>query len=273
MSFSAVIVTYNSQEIIEDCLISLRDAMTVYTGQTEIIIVDNSSSDDVFNLLQQLQTAFTFLLIQSENKGFGNGVNLGTKHAHGDYIVVLNPDVRVTRSFFVDLESTISDSPRAAIIGPKLLNRDGSVQLSCRRFPSLLSVLGNRIPFATRMSIVDLHVNRYLMNDFEHDSAKTVPFILGACMVIRKAVFDEIGGFDQSYFLYYEDVQLCKDVWSAGWEIWYTPKVMAVHDHARSSIRIFSKAFWHHVRSSMIFYRKNPLVLFTLPSDVDSMKM
>jgi N-acetylglucosaminyl-diphospho-decaprenol L-rhamnosyltransferase len=267
VKFSVIVVSYNSKSKIEMCLRSIRQAIDNYNDMVEIIVVDNGSSDGTYEMLEELKDRLIFMLFRNRNEGFGAGVNKGSTMSNGDIIVVLNPDVRVNSDFFSLLKDSFVENPDAGIVAPKLTNGDGSIQYSVRRYPSVFSVIGNRIPYLCKIRPIREHVQRYLMLDCAPAYPKFVQFALGACLAIRAEVFSKIGGFDRSYFLYYEDVQLCKDVWESGWKIVYCPQIQATHDHERSSLKIFSRAFYEHVRSALIFYCKNPGLAFSLPTD------
>ncbi|MCG2700665.1 glycosyltransferase family 2 protein [Candidatus Parcubacteria bacterium] len=231
MDISIIIVNYKSKEKTLACLNAIKEA-DLDGLLYEIIVVDNASEDDSGEVIKREYKEIKF--IQSEkNSGMGSGNNLGIKTAQAEFVLILNPDTIVKKDAIKILYNYIKNNKQAGIVGPKLLNSDGTLQYSCLRFPKFYTPILRRT-FLGRFA--DRHINGFLMKDFNHDTIREVDWIMGSCLIIRKNILDKIkGGFDNRFFMYFEDTDLCRRAWQAGFKVVYNPLASAVHDHARAS--------------------------------------
>lgn len=233
MELSIVIVNYRSQDKLINCLDSV--ARETAGQDREIIVVDNASGDD----LSRLPAKYSGLTVvnSSRNLGMGGGNNLGIKQARGEFMLVLNPDTVVQTGAIRIMLSYLKDNPTAGLVGPKLIYPDGSLQSSCSRFPSFF------MPVLRRTFLGDYFRkarNRFTMDDFDHDSIRPVDWLMGSCLMFRRQLALKDGRsfaplFDERYFMYFEDTDLCRQIWENGFRVIYDPEAVVVHDHQRQS--------------------------------------
>lgn len=232
MDVSIVIVNYRSRSKTVSCLRSIFSSDL--NGITyETIVVDNSEIDDIGTDLCQEFPDVRFLRSR-KNAGMGAGNNFGFRKATGNFFLVLNPDTLVRPDAIRILYQHLRDRDDIGIAGPKLLNPDGSIQYSCFRFPKAYTPILRRTflgRFATR------HLAQYLMADFDHATEQNVDWMLGSCLMIRASFFRSVGGFDERFFMYFEDTDLCRRAWRNGYRVVYLPHASVIHDHARGSAR------------------------------------
>lgn len=230
MDVSVILVNYRSREKTRQCLLSLRKAN--FSGILyEIIIVDNSEESDFDEAFQTNFPEATF--IRSEkNRGMGGGNNLGAQKAKGNFFLILNPDTTVRSDAVHILFDFMKDREDIGIAGPKLLNPDGTLQYSCLRFPKVWTPILRRT-FLGRLT--PDHLGRYLMTDFDHQNTSDVDWMLGSCLMIRADFYRRVGGFDERFFMYFEDIDLCRRAWREGLRVVYCPSAVVIHDHARGS--------------------------------------
>ena len=253
MKLAIVIIHYNTSADLDRCLVSLA----AYPPPVEhrVVVVDNASSDeglaDVYRRHPDGEWIFN-----SVNEGYARGCNRGLAAVEADYYLILNPDVVVQPGALDRLLDFADRHPRAGIVGPQLLNEDGSIQHSCRRFYTLKTLLMRRT-FLGRIFPRSETVRRHLMLDFDHKSVRPVDWILGGCMLARRSAIERTGPMDERFFLYFEDVDWCFRMWRAGYEVLYTPDARFVHRHRRSSAQgTFTRTFWSHLGSLISFYEK-----------------
>ena len=225
---SVVIVNWNTRELLAQAIDSLQAQLT--GRPLDIIVVDNGSSDGSQAMLRARYPALR-LLANAENRGFGPANNQGVAAARGDYVLLFNSDAWATDDFLAPLAAVLDAEPRAAIVGAQLRNPDGSFQASHTPFPTLrqefltLTGIGRRV--ARR--------NYPTRGPEEARGARPVDYVEGACLLLRKAAFDAVGGFDEAFFMYAEDVDLCYRLTRAGWQVWYQPQARVRHMSAGSS--------------------------------------
>ena len=250
------IVNYASWPLTMRCLESLRE--TGYEDY-EIVVVDNDTEPPP-TLPSDVR-----LLCTGENLGFGRGHNRGLGAVNGEIVIVLNPDTVVERAFFEKLDRFFREHPDAGVVGPRILDSEGEVQLSARREVSLISGLLGRTSFLTRL----FPKSSLVKNQFPavmDNKPQPVDWISGACMTLRQEAIPEDGVFDERFFMYFEDADLCRRVRDEDWRIYYAPQVEVVHQTGGSS-RSRPKAVWMLHKSAFLYHRKHgvhgPLNLYS----------
>jgi GT2 family glycosyltransferase len=229
-----VIVNYNMKEQLERCLSSLFLDISDSGLKIRVVVVDNSSTDGSLSMLTESFPQVDKVLL-NENKGFGAAQNIGLKLLKSKYFFVLNPD-----TYFFENEMTVKKmfdcmekETNIGMIGPKIIYPDGSLQLSCCRFPTVLH------PLFTRMRIGSKKVKSYqkylYMKDVEHDQFMPVDWLIGAAMFIRSTALDKVGYFDERFWMYYEDSDLCRRFWEKNLPVYYFPDTKLEHVHNRGS--------------------------------------
>ncbi len=253
MQLSIVIVSWNVRKDITNCISSLSVNPPVCSFET--IVVDNASSD---GSAQEIREQFPEVtcVANDQNYGFAAANNQGIKLAKGEYLLFLNPDT-IVRSGSLDPLVTFMDSNKdVGACGPKLLNEDGSTQRSVRKFPSYRGAL-YRFTFLKYFKIFKNSYRSWLMRDFDHQSRIDVNQLMGAALLVRKSIIDEIGGFDENFFMYYEEVDLCYRIKKHGWRIVFLPQASITHLGGRSSQQIPAAKRIMMLRSLLKYFRKN----------------
>lgn len=229
---SIIILNYNSGTLLRDCLDSVF-ADDLPEG-TEVIVPDNESSDQSLALAEEKWGARIRVLRNGRNGGFAWGNNRGIEVCTGDFVCLLNPDTVIHRGAFPELLRFMKEHPRAGCVGPKVLNSDGSFQLSAKRsIPSPLDAV-SRALLLSKVFPKSERFARYNMTYLDPDTTHRVDASTGCCMFIRRAALEEVGLIDEGYFLYCEDVDWFLRAKKAGWEVWYVPSAVIVHHHAYS---------------------------------------
>ena len=246
---SIIIVNYNVKDYLANCISSLMSSAV--DADVQIIVIDNDSFDGSVEMLKH-EFPQVDIIAHQENVGFGKAVNAGIDRSKGDYILVLNPDTIVQENTLATLLNRMADRRDVGICGPKILNADGTLQLSCKRsfptpwvaFPKLLglSALFPGSKWAGRYNLT------YLDPDEEH----SVDAVSGSCMFIRRKVIDEIGLFDERFFMFGEDLDLCFRAMEADWEIKYVPATQIVHYKGESvKVAPFDSIQWFYQAMSL----------------------
>jgi GT2 family glycosyltransferase len=177
------------------------------------------------------------LTANAENRGFAAGNNQALAHATGRFVLLLNPDTEVKVGAIGTLIQFLEARPRAGVVAPQLLNTDGSIQRSCRAFPTFAGMLFELIGLSRLFppgSTFGAKFRHYKMLDWNHDDERQVDQPEGACLMIKRAVLDQVGNLDEGFFMLFEEVDWCFRVKAAGWEIWFTPTSQIVHHYGQS---------------------------------------
>ena len=235
---SAVVVTFNALPWLERCLESLRGL--------ETIVVDHGSTDGTIELVERRFPDAT--LLQRENRGYGAGLNAGVEAASGPYVLLLNSDAWAGEGAVDRLVAFAESRPRAALVGPRALNPEGSLQPTVRGFPSLWR-LATEYFFLRKLAPRSRALNAFYAAGFAHDEARRVDWVMGFAMLVRREAFESVGGFDEKFFLFSEETDLCRRLWDAGWEVWFTPDAEFTHVAGAShGGRMFGENVRGHVR-------------------------
>ena len=247
---SAVIVSYNSAGYLPDCVRSLRSE-----GVGEVVVVDNASTDG--SVAAILATDGAVRVVETgANLGFGSAANRGVALTFGEYVLVMNPDTVVEPGTVKTLAEALDRDPGLAVVGPRMENVDGTLYPSVRRFPNLAVAAGHAFLGLVRPR--NRFTRSYRMLDWDHDRpAADVDWVSGACFLVRRSAFDTVGGFDEGYFMYVEDVDLCWRLGLAGWRIGYEPGARVVHALGGSSRAHPYRMIAEHHRSLRRFVSKS----------------
>jgi N-acetylglucosaminyl-diphospho-decaprenol L-rhamnosyltransferase len=259
LSLGIVIVHYNTPADLARCLASLRDEAA--TCPHEIVVVDNASTEPGLDEVIAQHPEVRWLR-NTDNRGYSRGCNQGMAALPADYHLILNPDIVVLPGSLQSLLEFAERHPRAGLIGPQLLNEDGSIQESCRRFYTLKTLLLRRTLLG-KLFPRSQTVARHLMRDFDHATPRPVDWVLGGCLLVRREALQRCGPMDERYFLYFEDVDWCFRMWQSGFEVLYHPDARFVHRHRRASARgALHRSFWLHLGSMIAFYEKWSLLVY-----------
>lgn len=244
-----VFVNHDSHLFLQKALASLKEAEKI-----EIIVVDNASPD--LDALQEIcLRAGAVLLRARTNLGYGRAANAGLRLARGSCLAVANPDLVFSPGALTALAEFLQTHPQAGVVSPQLVYPDGTPQPSARRFPRL------RYAFAGRRSFFTRWFPRYrLARDFlyagldQSDKPVTVEAVIGALMVFRREALEQVGGFDENYFLFGEDMDLCRRLWQAGWQVYLDPRVRVVHYYGGVRRTRWNFSEYHRVKGLWRFF-------------------
>lgn len=261
MQLSIIIVTYNSARHLPGCLESISEH---FKGvEYEVCVVDNASDDGTVALASAAAGGRTHLVLNTRNMGFSAAVNIGLRSTTGRYCVWLNPDTRIVGGDVWEMLRHFEEQPDVGIIGPQLLNADGSIQLSCRSFPSYSAAFFNRYSLLTRLFPKNRFSRAYLHTDWDHQAIRQVDWVSGACLLHRRSLLDDVGELDEVFFMYIEDIDFCLRASRGGWKAHYHPALRVLHHIAESSRQVpFSmivelhKSIWRYYTK---YFRRNPL--------------
>lgn len=231
---SIIIVSYNSEKEIGNCIHSLLPQLNDING--EIIIIDNNSTDNTISIINNINSNSISLIQNKENLGYTKANNQGIKNAKGDYMLLLNPDTIVPNSTINKLLSEIKDNSNCGAIAPQLRFPDGSIQNSCRRFPRRRDILYESIGLS-KLFKNSKEFNYWKMGDFDHKNNSLVDQPAGAALLIPTKIIDEIGLLDEQFPMFFSDVDLCKRIWDAGYNVQYTTNSFITHEGGTSVYR------------------------------------
>ena len=243
---AVVVVTFDSEATIEACLRSIAPAEAA-----QVVVVDNASGDRSVEAARAALPGAE-LIASSTNEGFGRGVNRGIEATSAPYILVLNPDAVLQPGALPEIVRFAEEHPKAGLVGPRLLNADGSLQHSCFKLPSLRMAFYGFFPLVPLDSSAN---GRYLSSEYERPHP--VEHLLGACVLVRRAAIDAVGPMDESFWMYFEETDWCRRMLMSGWQVLYTPSATVVHLGAHSTSREPERmsAAFHH--SQARYFRKH----------------
>jgi N-acetylglucosaminyl-diphospho-decaprenol L-rhamnosyltransferase len=257
MRFSAVIVNYASWPLTLRCVASL---LAAGDEGLEVTVVDNDLPDP-----PELPPGVR-LIRNPENAGFARAANQGISASTGDLIVLINPDSVVAPGFFDAAAEFFESHPDAGVAGPRILDSRGELQLSARREISLVSGLLGRTSLLTRLFPKSSLVKSQFPAVAAASGPTPVDWVSGACMVLRRRMLAQTGSFDESFFMYFEDADLCRRAREAGYAVYYLPRITVIH-HAGGSTRSRPRAIWRLHKSAFLYHRKHgahgPLNLYS----------
>jgi len=222
-ALSIIIVSYNTREMTLRCLRALYEC--VPDRNAEVWVVDNASSDQS---VEAIRASFpqVKLLVNARNVGFGAANNQAMAQAQGQFFLLLNSDAFLETDTLTLLVEYLCQNPRVAVVGPRLHNEDGSLQVSCFRFPSPARAWLENLWISTALA------HNHVLGDYRrwaHDTVRKVDFVIGACMLIRRSAYEEVGGFDEAFFMYGEETDWQRRMQSAGWEVVFVPQARVLH--------------------------------------------
>ncbi len=250
---SIVILTWNSRALLDACLRALPAATAPL--QTEIIVVDNGSRDGTEALLASHPEVVT--IRNGTNRGVAPARNQGLKAARGEFLALLDVDTVPAPGSFAVLVARLRAAPEVGLLGPKLVDPDGRLQYSCRRFPTLVDKLCRRLPARFGRRLIDDVELRW----WDHARVRAVDYVIGACQVMRRSALDEVGLLDERIFYGPEDVDLCLRMHQHGWQVEYVPDAVVMHLERRVTRKLLSTLTARHVYGLGYFFWKHGYLL------------
>jgi N-acetylglucosaminyl-diphospho-decaprenol L-rhamnosyltransferase len=215
---SAVVVTFNALPWVERCLESVRGLETV--------LVDHGSTDGTLDVVERRFPDVT--LLRRENRGYGAGLNAGVEASSGRYVLLLNSDAWAEEGAVERLVAFAEAHPRAAFVGPRARHPDGALQHTVRGFPTLWR-LATEYFFLRKLAPRSRALNSFYAAGFAHDEPCRADWVMGYAALVRREAFEAAGGFDEDFFMFSEETDLCWRLWAAGWEVWFTPGAGFTH--------------------------------------------
>lgn len=256
---SILIVHYNTQGLLRQTLKAIKRAQPQVSY--EVIVVDNNPKQRIGEMVRA-EFPEVRVIESEENVGFGRGMNAAMQEAKGRFYFIYNPDILLSEGALTKLVAYMQNHPKIGMLGPQLNNPDGSLQYSCYQFMRPSTILYRRLPFLRVLKKAKNQVEEYMMVDMDHSKTQAVDYILGAAMFVRREAIEQVGGFDPNFFVYFEDQDLCRRFWMAGWEVVYYPEVRLIHYHRRETAQGgFVKQLRNpltriQIQSALYYYKK-----------------
>jgi hypothetical protein len=246
---SVLIANWNTCDLLRQCLQSIQQ--TVHTSPAETIVVDNGSMDGSAAMVRS-EFPWVRLVDSPQNLGFGRANNQALQIAHGESILLLNPDTVLGPGAADGMHAYLQENSGVGAIGPRILNPDGSLQVSCSPRPTL----GRE---AWRLFHLDrlYPLSRYSQERLHQGQPLEVDVLLGACLLLRRSVVEQIGLFDEQFFMYSEEVDLCLRIQQAGWRICWLPSVDVIHYGGQSTRQAADRMFLELYRNKVKYFRKH----------------
>jgi N-acetylglucosaminyl-diphospho-decaprenol L-rhamnosyltransferase len=249
---SIVIVNYNAAEHLRRCLAALPAGCEGLCYET--IVVDNASPRPGVDAAVAGHPNLR-LIRRRRNGGFAAGVNTGLRAARAEAVLILNPDSTLAPGAATAMLRFLREHPEVGVLGPRILNEDGTLQLSCRRFPTFAAAAFNRNSLLTRLLPRNRYSRAYLMSDWDHDRIGDVDWLSGAAMLLNRAALTRVGLFDERYFFEIEDVDLCRRMHAAGYRVVYFPEAEVTHRIGGSSNTLPNRVVLARHRGMWLYYR------------------
>lgn len=241
---SIVIINFNGREFLKACLSSIRE--NLLSPEVETIVVDNSSSDGSLELVKENFPGVK-LIRNCQNRGYAQANNQGIKEARGEFILLLNPDTVILPQAMDILRGEMKIDPTIGAIGPALLSGDNRFQVS----------FGRKISFFHEVLQKSL-LNQYFRRKLKKMRKKReVGWLSGACILTRKKVLEEVGLFDEDFFLFFEDIDLCRRIKENGWKLIFIPQAKIFHAGGGSTAKIGKLSLFHYRQSQLTYYTKH----------------
>lgn len=251
---SIIIVNYRAKRFLKVCLDSIYN--TKNNLRVEIWLIDNSSKDDTVPWVNENFPQVN--LIENEwNSGFSKATNQGIKESQGKYLLLLNPDTKISEGKINEVVRFMDENPEAGICGPRMIDEKSELLYSCRSFPDLLTSISSSQSVLNRLFPHNPLSCRYLLKDLDRTGVKEVDWVSGSCLFARRKMLEEIGLLDENYFMFCEDTDLCLRAKKHGWKVFYFPFLTVTHHLAGSTSLNPLRAKLEHHRSVYYFFKKH----------------
>jgi N-acetylglucosaminyl-diphospho-decaprenol L-rhamnosyltransferase len=253
LDVSYIIVSWNVRDLLRRAIASvLADTVEI---ESEITLVDNASRDGTVEMVRA-EFPDVHLIANADNRGFAAANNQALGAARGRYIFLLNPDTELLPGATRALVACLDQDPGVGIAGPQLLNADRTIQSSRRRFPTFITALLESTRMQQRFPR-NRWLARYYLMDNRDDDVQLVDWVVGAALFVRRLVYDQIGGFDERFFMYSEEMDWCSRARAAGWQVLYFPRAAVIHHEAKSSEQVVAARDIYFHSSKIYFFRKH----------------
>lgn len=259
MELSIIVTNYKNPQLLKVCLDSILKTVTEI--DFEVIVADSETQEDTELMMREEYPQVVFFPFQ-QNVGFQALLKKGIVASKGKYLLLLNGDILVTPGSVKALLEFIKSDESVGMVGPKLLNFNGTLQDSCFRFYRPMTIIYRRT-FLGKMSFAKKHVDWFLMRDYDHHEPKEVDWLMGSALMVTRKAIEKVGLMDARYFMYMEDVDWCRRFWEQGFKVMYFPMVTMNHFHGKLSAKgglvrslLFNKLTWIHIASGIKYFLK-----------------
>jgi GT2 family glycosyltransferase len=237
------------------CLLSILKRPADTAPQVEIIVIDNASADGSAEMVRD-EFPQVQLVANEDNRGFTAANNQGLDLSNGRHLLLLNPDTAVVGDALATMVRYLDEHPTVGALGPRLCYADGSLQSSRRRFPTLSTALVESTIIQEWWG--DNRILRdFYMTDTTDDVVQPVDWVVGACLAVRRQAYEQIGGLDEGFFMYSEELDWCRRIVDAGWQIVYLPTATIIHHEGKSSEQVIPARHIHFQSSKVRYFRKH----------------
>lgn len=260
---SIIIVNYRAKRFLKGCLDSVYNSGT--SLNFEIWLIDNSSRDDSVPWVKENFPEVN--LIENQwNSGFSKASNQGIRESQGKYLLLLNPDTKISEGKINELLKFMDENPEAGICGPKMVDEKGDLLYSCRSFPDFLTSISSSQSVLNRLFPHNPLSRKYLLKDLDRTGVNEVDWVSGSCLFVRRKMLEEIGFLDENFFMFCEDTDLCLRARKSGWKVFYFPFLTVTHQVGGSVSSNPLRAKLEHHRSMYYFFKKHyhPNFIFRL---------
>ncbi len=251
MKLSVIIVTYNSAADIAPCLKSIA-----FCGDYEIIVIDNASKDQTRAILDRCNYPQIKRIYNQQNLGYARANNQGLTIARGEYVLLLNPDTVIQPGAIDLLVHHLDQHPEIAAVAPRLLNPDNTQQLSIRSFPTFTNVLAEMTGLP-RLFPLWRKLGSWRLRHFDYEKPALIQQPMASCLLIRRSVLSEIGGFDENFPIYYNDVDLSYRMFKKGYKTAYLPRAVVYHKVGASTAPLKTKMIFENHRALLRYLKKH----------------
>ena len=256
LDLSVVITTFNSAATLGDTIESLIK-LDITESPREIIVVDNASLDNSSKIAEGYSQVT--LICCPSNLGLARANNIGAGSTSGNSILFLNPDTVILPGALQTLMDFQNNHPNAALLGPLMLDPDGTAHSTARTYPTLLDIVLRRTPLG-KLPGSQKHLRKHL-NPVPAEDPSIVDWLVGAAMWLTPIGREKVGLMSEKYFLYFEDVQWCMRAKKAGMDVWFVPEAVIRHENRRESAGGSVKALWLHLKSMVRFFSEYPCAM------------
>ncbi len=253
MNISVIIINYNTRDLLLECIRSVTSQKRMF--KMEVIVVDNGSTDGSQHSVRVMFPEVQ-VIQNNTNLGFSKANNIGILKSSGRYVCLVNSDVRVIDNCLQRLMTYMDNNLSIGLIGPKILNPDMTLQVSCKKFPShwnnFTSALGLNIIFTNSPFFSDEDM-RY----FKHDKIQLVDWLAGCVLFVRRTAINDVGLLDDRFFIYLEEVDWCKRFKQHGWNVLFYPGAVAIHHHGASTSKDPTRFALEHQKAFLKYWKKH----------------
>lgn len=256
---SIIVTSYKNPQLLRVCLDAIKK--NIADIDHEMIVAAGESDEETEMMMREDYSDMNFFAFK-KNVGLQALLKKSIENSVGKYLLLLNGDIIVTEQSIQKLLEYIKDNPGVGMVGPKLLNFNGTLQYSCFRFYKPWTIVFRRT-FLGKLPLAKKHLDWFLMKDLDHDKLIEAEWLMGSAMMISREALDKVGLMDSRFFLYMEDVDWCRRFWEQGYKVIYYPEISMHHYHGKGSAKkgmiyslFFNRLTWIHIISAVKYFLK-----------------